>query len=96
MVEEEDGLVLFGGEHSIEVGRGHGFAAELVGILAIGRVGSERGRSAKGMAVRLRSPHGGVEAGGRVRGGGSGCECCECRGCVLTRVWNSEGRRRRR
>ena len=24
MVEEEDGLVLFGGEHSIEVGRGHG------------------------------------------------------------------------
>ena len=24
MVEEEDGLVLFGGEHSIEAGRGHG------------------------------------------------------------------------
>ena len=95
-MKEDDGLVLFGGEHSIEAGRGHGFAGELAGILAIGRAGSERGRSAKGMAVRLRSPHGGVEAVGRVRDRGSGCECCECRGCVLTRILNSEGRRRRR
>ena len=94
-MKEEDGLVLFGGEHSIEAGRGHGFAGELSGILAIGRAGSERGWSATGMAVRLQSSRDGVEAGGRVCGGGSGCECCECRGCVLTRILNSEGRRRR-
>ena len=71
-MEEEDGVVLFGGEHSIEASRGHGLLGNWQGstgnaegwqVLAV----TGKGRRVGG-SVRLASPKGGVEAGGVCRG----------------------------
>ena len=73
MLDEEDGVVLFEGEHSIEVGKGprllgnwQGFAGNAEGrqVLAVTGRGQRTGGS-----VRLPSPQGGVKAGGGVCGG---------------------------
>ena len=76
MLEEEDGVVLFGGEHSIEAGRGHGllgnwqgFAGNAEGWQVLAVTG--RGRWVGG-SVRLPSPQGGVDVGGGVCSGEAG------------------------
>ena len=71
-MEEEDGVVLFGGEHSIEAGRGHGLPGNWQGSTGNAEgwqvlVVTRRGRRVGG-SVWLASPKGGVEAGGGVCG----------------------------
>ena len=72
-MEEEDRVVLFGGEHSIEAGRGHGLLGNWQGsagnvegwqVLVV----TGRGRRVGG-SVRLPSPQGEGEVGGGVCGG---------------------------
>ena len=66
-------MVLFGGEHSIEVGRGHGLLGKWQGSAGNAEgwqvlVVTGRGRW-EGGSVRLPSSQGGVEAKGGVCGG---------------------------